>query len=50
MRKIAKRWGDSIVIVLDKEDLQINNISEGDVIDVEIKGVEKKKVEDEEGN
>jgi len=40
MKKLVKKWGDSLVIVLDKEDIQIYELNEGDVIDIEIKKAE----------
>ncbi len=45
MKKIIKRWGDSLVIVFDKEDCKIYELKEGDVIDLSdciIKKKEKK--------
>lgn len=36
MEKIIKKWGTSLVIVLDKEDIKINKLQEGDIIDIEL--------------
>lgn len=37
MKKIVKKWGSSLVIVLNKEEQDIYDLSEGVVIDIEIK-------------
>lgn len=42
MKKIIKKYGNTKVIVLDKDDLKIYNIKAGDVIDVEIVKVKVK--------
>ncbi len=34
MKKIVKKYGSSHVVVFDPEDLKINNIQEGDVVDL----------------
>jgi len=34
MRKEIKKWGDSNVIVLTKDDLKVWNLREGDIIDI----------------
>jgi len=34
MKKILKKWGDSLVIVFDKEDREIYKLNPGDVIDI----------------
>ena len=36
MKKIIKKWGGSLVIVFNKDDIKILNIKEGEVIDLEI--------------
>lgn len=46
MKKIVKKWSDSLVIVLDKEDQQIHNIKEGDIIDMSDMTVIKPEQED----
>lgn len=33
MKKIVKKWGDSLIITFDKEDCNIFGISEGSIID-----------------
>lgn len=37
MKKVIKKWGHSLVIVITKEDKEILHLKEGDVIDVEIR-------------
>ena len=37
MKKIIKRYGNSLVIRLDPEDLEILGLIEGDVVEIEIK-------------
>lgn len=34
MRKEIKKWGDSNVIVLTKDDLKVWNLREGDIVDI----------------
>ena len=44
MKKIVKRWGASLIILLNSEDVQVYNLKEGDVVDIElvkINGVRK---------
>ncbi|KKN35388.1 hypothetical protein LCGC14_0784150 [marine sediment metagenome] len=48
MRKEIKRWGNSAVIVLTKEDLKLRKLKVGDIVNIEeltkvneIKGKEK---------
>ena len=36
MKKIIKKWGDSNVILLDKEDMKIYELKTGDVVEVAI--------------
>lgn len=43
MRKIVKKWGDSLVVVFDKEDKRINNIEEGDIVDIKEENISKGK-------
>ena len=43
MKKIAKKWGASLAILLTKEEREIYEIEEGDILEVEITGVVKKK-------
>jgi antitoxin component of MazEF toxin-antitoxin module len=37
MKKIIKKYGNSVVVLFDKEDQKIYNLKEGDVIEFEIK-------------
>jgi len=34
LRKKLKNWGDSVVLTFTKEDLELYNLKEGDVIDI----------------
>ena len=34
MQKIVKRFGSSLIIYLGKEDCKINNIEEGDILNI----------------
>jgi len=34
MRKVVKKWGNSLVIVFDKEDIESYKIKENDIIDI----------------
>ncbi len=34
MKKLVKKWSDSLIITFDKEDQKIHNIEEGDVVDL----------------
>ena len=34
MRKIIKQWGNSLIIRLNPEEVEVNNIREGDIIDI----------------
>ena len=36
MKKIIKKYGNSLVITLDPEDIIIFKLKEGDIIDIEI--------------
>ena len=36
MKKIIKKYGNSLVILLDSEDQKIYHLKEGDTIDIEI--------------
>jgi len=42
MKKIIKEWGNSLVIVLTKEESKIIGLAAGDFVDVEIKNIETK--------
>ena len=42
MKKIIKKYGNSFVILLDNEDMKIYKLSEGDIVDIEIKKEAKK--------
>ena len=37
MKKIVKKYGNSFVILLDYEDMEIYKLKEGDIIDIELK-------------
>ncbi len=41
MKKIIKKWGDSLIISLTSEDARIYNLKKGDVVDIEIAKVRK---------
>jgi hypothetical protein len=44
MKKIIKKYGNSLIITIDPEDISIYNLKEGDVIEFEpikVKEVEK---------
>ena len=43
MEKIIKKYGSSHVVRLDPEDMIINNLEEGDIIDFTITKIRKKK-------
>jgi hypothetical protein len=43
MKKIITSYGNSTVIKLDKEDLEIYELKEGDIIDIEICKMKKEK-------
>jgi hypothetical protein len=36
MKKILKHWGNSLIIILSKEDKKIYNLKEGDIVDIEM--------------
>jgi hypothetical protein len=36
MKKIIKQYGNSLVIILNKEDLEIYKLKVGDIIDIEL--------------
>ena len=42
MKKIIKKYGNSFVILLDNEDMKIYKLSEGEIVDIEIKKEAKK--------
>lgn len=37
MKKIVKKWGDSLIVTISPEDAKIYNLKEGSIIDMEIK-------------
>ena len=37
MEKIIKKWGDSLVIRFNPEEIKINKLKEGSIINIEIK-------------
>lgn len=44
MKKVIKKYGNAFVIRLDKEDMEIYNLGEGDVVELkELVVIEKKK-------
>jgi len=43
MKKIIRKWGDSIVIRLTPEEAEIYELKKGDVVDIEICKLNKKK-------
>ena len=43
MIKIIKKWGDGLGIYFDKEDTKIYQLKEGDILDIEIVKIKKKK-------
>ena len=44
MKKVIKRYGDSLIILLNKEDVKIYSLKEGDIIDIELIKIGKKKL------
>jgi len=36
MQKILKKWGSSLGILFNREDVKINELNEGDIIDIEL--------------
>lgn len=47
MKKIIKKWGEGLGIYFDKEDIQIFEIKEGDIVDIDdilIKKTERRKI------
>jgi len=42
MKKIIRKQGNSLVIIVDKQDREIYGIDEGDIVEIEIKKVSKK--------
>ena len=42
MKKIVKKFGNSFVIILNKEDKRIYNLKEGDIVEIEIKDPKRK--------
>ena len=47
MRKIVKKWADSAVIVLTKDDMKIYGLAVGDIVAVKMMKIEQKKIEQE---
>lgn len=43
MRKILKRWGDTLVITFTKEDRRVYLLKPGDIIEIEIYKIPHKK-------
>lgn len=44
MKKIIKKWGEGLSIYLDKEDQKIYGFKEGDVVDITITYVRRRKL------
>lgn len=42
MKKKVKKWGNSLVIIFDKEDIELHGIVEGDWIDIGDMLIQKK--------
>lgn len=42
MKKIIKKYGSSNVIILDKEDMEIEKLKIGDIVDIKIKKERKR--------
>ena len=34
MKKVIKKWGDSLVILLDKEDVEVYGLVAGDIVNI----------------
>ena len=43
LKKIIKKYGDSLVILFNKEDVKIYNLKEGDIINIESFNIERNK-------
>lgn len=41
MQKIVKKWGNSLVIKFDVEDVEIYKLKEGDVLDLELTKIKR---------
>ena len=41
MRKVIKRYGNTNVLVLNKEDMEVYKLKEGDVVDLTITKIKK---------
>ena len=41
MMKRVKKWGHSLVIVFNSEESKIYNLNEEDIVDIELKKIEK---------
>lgn len=37
MKKIVKKFGNSLMVTIDAEDCKIYDVKEGDILDIEIK-------------
>jgi antitoxin component of MazEF toxin-antitoxin module len=45
--KVVKRWGKSLVVVFNKEDLQVlNNLKEGEVMVIQVNDISRRVIED----
>lgn len=42
MKKIIKKYGSTLIIRLDPEDLQIYDLKEGDILEIEFKKIGEK--------
>lgn len=42
MEKIIKKYGNSFVVIFDREDMIINKLKEGDIIEFSPKKIKKK--------
>ena len=50
MQKLIKRWGSSLVITINKEDIAINGFHEGDLVEVKLRKLKKKVENDRKGD
>ena len=41
MKKQIKSWGNSLIILLNSEDSLVHNLKKGDIIDFEIKTIDR---------
>lgn len=42
LTKTVKKWGGSLVVIIDPDDASIHNIKEGNVLSLEIKDIKRK--------